>query len=50
VLGTGAHFLSREIVVTPAATGVEGIFEAKAIVTRGTKTWTAIASMQVVNP
>jgi len=38
------------IVVTPSALCVEGIFEAKVKVTKGTKTWTAKALMTVVNP
>jgi len=41
---------SSDYVVTPGAACVEGIFEAKAIVTKGTKTWKAKAWMEVINP
>jgi len=41
---------SGEIVVVPGASCVEGIFEAKVKVTKGTKTWTATALMEVINP
>jgi len=41
---------SGEIVAVPGALCVEGIFEAKVKVTKGTKTWTAKALMEVINP
>jgi hypothetical protein len=42
--------LSNEITTTPSATCVEGIFEAKVIVYKGTKVWKAKALMEVINP
>jgi hypothetical protein len=41
---------SGELVVVPGATCVEGIFQAKVIVTKGTKTWTAKTLVEVINP
>jgi hypothetical protein len=37
-------------VLAPVLTCVEGTFEAKVVVTKGTKTWTRKAVMEVINP